>query len=98
MIFLFTVPIWLGIIIWIAQMIIARDRKLYAAWQFSLTHKKCPECAEFILREAKICKHCGTKQVMEVVEQDTRPAPQEHAMANWDVFPPSYRVGAKPKR
>jgi hypothetical protein len=23
------------------------------------THKKCPDCAEFVMRDAKVCKHCG---------------------------------------
>jgi hypothetical protein len=23
------------------------------------THKKCPDCAEFVLIEARVCKHCG---------------------------------------
>lgn len=23
------------------------------------THAKCPHCAETVLREAKVCKHCG---------------------------------------
>jgi hypothetical protein len=27
------------------------------------THVKCPDCKELILREAKVCKHCGCKLV-----------------------------------
>lgn len=23
--------------------------------------KKCPECAEFVLKDAKVCKHCGNR-------------------------------------
>lgn len=30
------------------------------------THRRCPACAEFILPEATVCKHCATK-----VEPDT---------------------------
>lgn len=29
----------------------------------SSTHVKCPSCAEFVLPEAKVCKHCGTDLV-----------------------------------
>ena len=28
-----------------------------------LTHVKCPDCAELVLAEAKVCKHCGIKLV-----------------------------------
>ena len=24
------------------------------------THVKCPDCKEFVLRDARKCKHCGT--------------------------------------
>jgi hypothetical protein len=27
------------------------------------THVKCPDCAELVKREAKVCKHCGCKLV-----------------------------------
>lgn len=27
------------------------------------THVKCPDCAELILIEAKVCKHCGCRLV-----------------------------------
>jgi hypothetical protein len=27
------------------------------------THVKCPDCAELVLREAKVCKHCGCRLV-----------------------------------
>lgn len=25
------------------------------------THVKCPDCAELVLRDARVCKHCGCK-------------------------------------
>jgi len=27
------------------------------------THVKCPDCAELVRREARVCKHCGCKLV-----------------------------------
>ena len=27
--------------------------------QFAATHKKCPDCAEMVLADAHVCKHCG---------------------------------------
>jgi hypothetical protein len=27
------------------------------------THRKCPDCAELILKEARVCKHCGCKSL-----------------------------------
>jgi hypothetical protein len=27
------------------------------------THLKCPDCAELVLKEAKVCKHCHAKLV-----------------------------------
>ena len=30
------------------------------------THVKCPSCAEFVLPEAKVCKHCGVALVPEI--------------------------------
>ena len=39
--------------------------------------RKCPECAELILREAKKCKHCGS---------DVEPlAPAKEASVTYDV-------------
>lgn len=25
------------------------------------THRRCPECAEVVLKDARRCKHCGSK-------------------------------------
>lgn len=25
------------------------------------THVRCPDCAELVLRQARICKHCGCR-------------------------------------
>lgn len=27
------------------------------------THVKCPDCAELVLKQAKVCKHCGCRLV-----------------------------------
>lgn len=27
------------------------------------THVKCPDCRELVLKEARVCKHCGCKLV-----------------------------------
>lgn len=27
------------------------------------THIKCPDCREFVLRDARVCKHCGCKLI-----------------------------------
>lgn len=27
------------------------------------THVRCPDCAELVLKEAKVCKHCGLKMI-----------------------------------
>jgi hypothetical protein len=31
-----------------------------APQQTDSTHARCPACAEFVLVEAKVCKHCGS--------------------------------------
>lgn len=30
------------------------------------THVKCPDCHELVLKEARVCKHCGCKLVPQV--------------------------------
>lgn len=27
------------------------------------THVKCPDCRELVLKEARVCKHCGCKLI-----------------------------------
>jgi hypothetical protein len=27
------------------------------------THLKCPDCREFVLKDARVCKHCGCKLI-----------------------------------
>lgn len=27
------------------------------------THVKCPDCREFVMRDARVCKHCGCRLV-----------------------------------
>ncbi|MCG7328031.1 hypothetical protein [Achromobacter sp. ACRQX] len=39
------------------------------------THVKCPDCAELVLAEAKVCKHCGCKLVPVSQQKDAAGAP-----------------------
>ena len=48
----------IALIVWL----IRRRAKKDDSVSFShATHKKCPDCAESILVEARVCKHCGYK-------------------------------------
>lgn len=44
---------WLVALAWSAGN--AKDDPDVPSWR---THIKCPDCAEFVLKEAKVCKHC----------------------------------------
>lgn len=37
--------------------------------------KKCPQCAEWVMRQAKVCKHCGTQFDEARAEPDEKPCP-----------------------
>lgn len=46
---------------------------------------KCPECAELVLREAKVCKHCGVRlqlvqPAMPITAQTEEPAHRKYIM------------------
>lgn len=46
----------------------------------SATHGKCPQCAELVLKEAKVCKHCGSQidgNMVPIVPQKKRMSPIE---------------------
>lgn len=53
-----TVLGWLIALAWSAGS--ARDDP---AAPTAATHVKCPDCAELVRREAKVCKHCGCRLV-----------------------------------
>lgn len=44
------------------------------------THVKCPDCAELVLREARVCKHCGCKLI-------PTPADQTSEGPTWPLTP-----------
>jgi hypothetical protein len=43
------------------------------------THVKCPDCAELVLAEARVCKHCGAKLVPIAEQQPLQAVPQTSA-------------------
>lgn len=47
----------------IVLLLILRDLKDQEGRPNPNTHVKCPDCREFVLREAKVCKHCGCKLI-----------------------------------
>ena len=45
-------------IVWIVLMLVRRG-SANPAHVPSQAQKKCPDCAEFVRLEARVCKHCG---------------------------------------
>lgn len=54
-----TVLVWLAAVIWAS----AGSKAIVAKGPSPDTHIKCPDCRELILKEARICKHCGCKLI-----------------------------------
>lgn len=43
------------------------------------THVKCPDCAELVLAEARVCKHCGARLIPLTEQQGLQTVPQTSA-------------------
>ena len=59
LVFGWTVLGWIVILIWANNSNVAAPK----TGPSPDTHVKCPDCAELVKREAKICKHCGCKLI-----------------------------------
>ena len=58
------------------------------------THVKCPDCAELVRREARVCKHCGCKlvpQPMEAAAPYSETGPDEPAKPGFVKIPDPFR-------
>lgn len=58
------------------------NAKALAAVPTEFTHVRCPSCAEFVLPEAKVCKHCGGALPTEDNMQKKRIREQKETEAN----------------
>lgn len=45
------------------------------------THVQCPDCAEFVRKEARVCKHCGCKLTPVALES----APENNKFEPWQI-------------
>ena len=54
---------WVGALVWAMlskpdQTSNAQGQEVAASFGLSPAHRKCPQCAEVVLKEARKCKHC----------------------------------------
>lgn len=61
-----TVLGWLVALIWAFTGDVHRPAPPGSETPTPETHVKCPDCAELVRAEARICKHCGCKLVPQV--------------------------------
>lgn len=52
-------PLLAGIIL-----LVSANRRMQAERPNPSTHIKCPDCKELILKDARVCRHCGCKLVV----------------------------------
>ncbi|HHT9005579.1 TPA: hypothetical protein ACT5CV_005290 [Burkholderia cenocepacia] len=50
-------------------LLIARDLSPQRGMPTPETHVKCPDCREFVLRDARKCKHCGCALIPQPLEE-----------------------------
>jgi len=50
---------WLVILVWALAPLPPKDLQ----GPTPETHVKCPDCAELVKKEARVCKHCGCKLI-----------------------------------
>jgi hypothetical protein len=62
--FINRVLLWPAVLVYILVVLPRRDAMDQRAIMGG-TKKKCPYCAEIILAEAKVCKHCGRDIVLD---------------------------------
>lgn len=55
----FVVPV---LVVWWGVIALGRANKATNAFS-PATHLRCPDCRELILKDAKVCKHCGCRLV-----------------------------------
>jgi hypothetical protein len=64
-------PLIAGLFLW-------ASRNLRVNAPSSSTHVKCPDCAELVLKEAKVCRHCGCRLVPDIAELSEKGAAWRH--------------------
>jgi Na+/H+-dicarboxylate symporter len=52
-----------SVIGWLVALIWAASGQPGETGPTPATHVKCPDCAELVLHQAKVCKHCGCKLI-----------------------------------
>lgn len=52
-----------SVIGWIWALVWSNTGNVEAPVPTTGTHVKCPDCAELIKKEARVCKHCGCKLI-----------------------------------
>jgi hypothetical protein len=53
------IGILLGPIGWILLAVIPTSEQEQERWNREQGRKRCPQCAEWVQRSAKVCRHCG---------------------------------------
>jgi hypothetical protein len=76
---------------------LAADDPLVEAWEEAGTTKKCPDCVETILADARVCKHCGYRFAPAVASSAPSPTPAGQTNPKPASNKPSSQQTPRPK-
>jgi phosphotransferase system glucose/maltose/N-acetylglucosamine-specific IIC component len=68
-----------GLVLLIASKDLSATKTIAASMPAPATHVKCPACAEFVLPDAKVCKHCGRELAPDPQFAARQVAAKQHA-------------------